>query len=176
MVIIAMMIMAIPVRPAFAAATIIVTTTADEYDSPGNGFCSLREAIANANNDTITRPDCPAGSGADTIVLTSGSTYTLSNAAGGGDLDINDAAGLTIQANETTAAIIDGSGQTDHVLDTTAGSGNLTLNYITITRGNASTGAGINFSSSTGTLTLTNSTVFNNTSTSASSCGAGIYN
>ena len=85
--IIAMVLAALPAMPAYAASTITVTTTADEYDVfPGNGLCSLREAIANANNDGTTRVDCLAGTGADTIVLTSGSIFKLANAGGGGEL------------------------------------------------------------------------------------------
>lgn len=40
---------------------------------------SLREAIINANNDTATHTDCVSGSGADTINLATGSTYTISD-------------------------------------------------------------------------------------------------
>src|SRR6266571_5278712 len=67
-------------RPAHAATTITVNTTADELISDGN--CSLREAIQAANTDTAVDA-CPAGSGADTIVVPAG-TYTLSS----GELDI----------------------------------------------------------------------------------------
>ncbi len=52
------------------AATIIVNTGTDE-SSPGDGFCSLREAINNANSpgkDT-TGGDCNVGSGNDTIAI-----------------------------------------------------------------------------------------------------------
>jgi len=63
-------------------ATLIVNTSADEVDT--NGRCSLREAITNANNDDQSgSTDCPAGSGADTIVL-SVLIYTLSLDASGG--------------------------------------------------------------------------------------------
>ena len=58
-----------PVR----AASITVTTTADELNADGD--CSLREAIHAANTDTAVDA-CPAGSGADTITVPAG-TYTL---------------------------------------------------------------------------------------------------
>lgn len=59
--------------PVVPAATIVVETEADELDgSPGNGDCSLREAITNANNDNGAQADCAAGSGADTITLPPG--------------------------------------------------------------------------------------------------------
>jgi hypothetical protein len=49
------------------AATITVTTNNPNIASDGQ--CSLIEAIVNANNDAATHADCPAGSGADTVVL-----------------------------------------------------------------------------------------------------------
>src|SRR5687767_7755100 len=52
-----------PTHPAYAA-TINVTTFADNPATPGD--CSLREAIEAANTDTAIDA-CPAGSGADTI-------------------------------------------------------------------------------------------------------------
>ena len=58
------------------AATITVTTNNPYVISDGQ--CSLIEAIVNANNDAATYPDCPAGSGADTIVLPANANLTLS--------------------------------------------------------------------------------------------------
>src|SRR5262249_13148213 len=59
------------------AATITVTTNNPRIVADGQ--CSLVEAIVNANNDAATYPDCPAGSGADTIVLPANANVTLSN-------------------------------------------------------------------------------------------------
>ncbi len=42
-----------------------------------DGLCSLREALDNANDDAATHDDCPAGAGADTIVLPAGAVFTL---------------------------------------------------------------------------------------------------
>jgi len=75
------------------AAEIAVTTTADELNADGD--CSLREAIQAANTDTAVDA-CPAGSGADTIVVPAG-TYAISIAGTGedanatGDFDITSA-------------------------------------------------------------------------------------
>jgi CSLREA domain-containing protein len=55
------------------AATITVTTTADEQSV--NGQCSLREAVQAANTDA-TVDACSAGNGADTIMVPAG-IYTL---------------------------------------------------------------------------------------------------
>jgi Right handed beta helix region len=59
-----------------AAATITVTTNNPNIASDGQ--CSLIEAIINANNDAATHADCPAGSGADTIVLPPNGNLMLS--------------------------------------------------------------------------------------------------
>src|SRR5262245_5495541 len=59
------------------AATITVTT--NDPRIVADGQCSLVEAIVNANNDAATYPDCPAGSGADTIVLPANAYMMLSN-------------------------------------------------------------------------------------------------
>jgi uncharacterized protein DUF1566 len=58
-----------PVR----AADIIVSSTSGATGGPG---CTLRDAITAANTDAASG-GCPAGSGADTIILTAGATYTL---------------------------------------------------------------------------------------------------
>src|SRR5512132_4117420 len=59
------------------AATITVTTNDPRIIADGQ--CSLIEAIINANNDAATHADCPAGSGADTIVLPANAYVMLSN-------------------------------------------------------------------------------------------------
>lgn len=92
------------------ATTITVTTTNDEANSDGD--CSLREAILSANFDNVVDA-CPAGNGADTIILPAG-TYVLTMAVTGddvgfsGDLDIID--DLTIQGDAADSTIIDGNG------------------------------------------------------------------
>lgn len=68
-----------PAAPA-SAATIPVTSTAPAV-SPTDGVCSLREAIAAAGSDRASGPaagECPAGQGADTIVLAPRADYALS--------------------------------------------------------------------------------------------------
>src|SRR3990172_5132108 len=75
-------------------ATLNVNSTADTLVA-GDGQCTLREAILNANGDSdTTAGDCAAGSGADLINVPAG-TYTLAipgpdseNASATGDLDI----------------------------------------------------------------------------------------
>ncbi len=63
--------------PVARAATITVNSTADNLTA-GDGNCTLREAIMNANSDSdTTGGDCSAGNGADTIDVPAG-IYTLS--------------------------------------------------------------------------------------------------
>ncbi len=62
-----------------AQATAIVNSTADNVTA-GDGFCTLRETMLNAESDSdTTSGDCAAGNGADIIYLDAG-TYTLSSA------------------------------------------------------------------------------------------------
>ena len=77
--------------------TITVNNTTDPASTSGNGFCTLREAINNANakSDT-TGGDCAAGTGNDTIVFSVSGTIPLGSSL------------PAIQNNLT----IDGSGQT----------------------------------------------------------------
>ncbi len=92
------------------AATITVTTTADELDT--NGTCSLREAIRAANLD-VAVDACAAGAGADEIVVPAG-VYQLAipgpaeDAALTGDLDIT--GDLVITGAGAASTIIDGGG------------------------------------------------------------------
>ena len=103
-------------RSAGAATTITVTTTVDELNT--GGACSLREAVRSANLDTAIG-GCPAGSGADIIVVPAG-TYRLTRLgaqeqqAVTGDLDILQS--LTINGAGSGATILDGNG-TERVLD-----------------------------------------------------------
>lgn len=100
-----MIVLAVPtilVVPTFARpiTTIAVTTFSDV--TANDGVCSLREAVQSANTDTPSggaAGECPAGSGADTITLPSG-TYPLAGYGFEdnnleGDLDI--ASIITIQ-------------------------------------------------------------------------------
>jgi hypothetical protein len=95
-----------------AAANLSVNDTSDSLVA-GDGKCSLRETIINANTDSdTTGGDCAAGNGADIIGLPRG-TYTLAIAGTGedaaltGDLDIT--SGLTIVGAGQGTTVIDGN-------------------------------------------------------------------
>jgi CSLREA domain-containing protein len=127
---VALSLAAMPVAPPAYAAQISVTTTADELTQ--NGQCSLREAIRNANADARVHPDCPAGNGADVIVLQPG-TYKLSIPSAGGeaaiDGDLDVTGDLTISGQDAT---VDGN-ELDRVFEIR--SGTTTINRLTIRKG-----------------------------------------
>ncbi len=120
-----------------AAATINVTTTADENSStPTNLLCSLREAVIAANTD-LPVGACPAGGhGLDTIVLPAG-TYTLTIGGGGedaaetGDLDVLGA--TTIQGAGSGSTVVDGNA-IDRVVHVVSGAA-VTLTGLTLRGG-----------------------------------------
>lgn len=114
------------------AATITVTTTDDELNADGD--CSLREAVAAANNDTATDA-CPAGNGADSITVPAG-TYGFTTAA---ELLITE--DLTIVGAGRGATIIDANGLSRAVYINVS---QVTISHLTIREGNASFSAGSN--------------------------------
>ncbi len=116
------------------AAVIVVNTTLDALDD-GDGDCSLREAIFNANDDAATFLNCTAGSGDDVITLPAG-TFNLTLGADDdvnlvGDLDID--GNVTIQGagDDTT---IDPSAMPDRAFDIL--SGTVTLEDLVLAGGN----------------------------------------
>jgi uncharacterized repeat protein (TIGR01451 family)/CSLREA domain-containing protein len=163
------------VLPTQADATITVNTTSDAVAS-GDG-CSLREAIIAANTDSELN-DCPAGSGADTIVfgaeLPLPATFLLTKTGvneddgATGDLDI--VGTLTIVGAGVDDTIVDGNG-TDRVLEILPGA-RVTISGVKIYNGNPGSGAGGGGIAidGTGRLTLSSSAVVSN----AAATGAGI--
>jgi predicted outer membrane repeat protein len=167
------------------AATISVDNTADNLTA-GDGDCTLREAIMNANlpggGDT-TGGDCIAGTaGADTIDIPAG-TYQLtippfaaSDDNADGDLDI--LGEVTIQGAGADVTFIQAGpsrGNGIHrVIEVTNSDGNLTLVGVTVRYGVIDTG-GAGIYNYQGTLTLTDSTITANETTNMSS-GGGVYN
>lgn len=153
-----------------AGATITVTTTADELNTDGD--CALREAVRAANLNTAVDA-CPAGRGADTILLPAG-TYILTRVGGDeaaklGDLDLTK--DVTISGAGASTTIIDGN-QLDRVFDIPAGV-RVTLKQLTVRNGRVASslvGGGI---ANRGTLLVANSVV---TANAAVQSGGGIYN
>ena len=94
--------LAAPSALAGEGANLLVVTVTDDDVKAGDGHCSLREAVQNANSNTqfsAELGECPAGSSimTDVIVLESDATYTLSLPGDGeniGDLEAYDTPGL----------------------------------------------------------------------------------
>ena len=165
----------VQVGQATAPKTIVVTTSNDAVKT--DGFCSLREAVIAANKDRASSSqsgECPAGNGADTIVIPAG-TYTLTrtdngneDAASTGDLDITASVTISPTGPVTITAV---SGFTDRIFHIFCS--NVTILNITITNGNVSGDGGGIYVASGATLTLKNSILTNNT---AAGRGGAIYN
>jgi CSLREA domain-containing protein len=159
------------------AATITVTTTADEVNT--NGACSLREALRAANLN-VKVDSCPAGSTSsmDTITLPAG-TFVLTRVGADeeasltGDLDV--LGGLKIVGAGAARTIIDGNAA-DRVLDVKKGA-RVIVSRVTLQNGRVgdypATGVHGGGIYSDGNVTLNAVTIRNN---SASADGAGIYN
>lgn len=129
---------------AHAGTTIVVTTTADETVADGN--CSLEEAIQAANTDTAVDA-CPAGSGADTIVLASGATYTLTTVdnTGEGPNGVPVVSSpITINGNGATITRSSASGTPQFRLTDIVSGGSLTLNDLTVSNFDEPAGPGVN--------------------------------
>ncbi|MBN1810738.1 MAG: CSLREA domain-containing protein [Anaerolineae bacterium] len=136
-----------PVTHAAPPGTITVDTTSDELDGlSGNGDCSLREAIANANHDNAAQADCATGDDDDDVIILDADTYILDITGAGedgnttGDLDIT--GGLIINGNG--AIIQAGTNATDgidRVLDIDGVGVVVEINDATIRYGHAPDGA-----------------------------------
>ncbi len=139
------------------AATITVTTVADENGSGPN--CSLREAIASANGDADVGGCVGVGAyGADTIVLGATlslpATITLTDLAGA----LTVSSDVTITGPGATQLAIDGN-HTTRVFSITTGQ--VLMSALTIQHGNSNRGGGI-LNELGGTLTLMNCTLSDN--------------
>lgn len=141
------------------AATIEVTSTADDLALGPNGTCTLREAILAANTDAAVDA-CPAGSGPDTVVLPTGEfvlaipgTHEDGNLTG--DLDIW--SDLVLEGAGDSASIIDAASLDTvvHVQD-----GTVRLVDVKLQRGVGEWAGGIRFDH--GSLTLERTTVAGN--------------
>jgi CSLREA domain-containing protein len=183
---------AIGVPTTARAATLTVTTTADELNADGD--CSLREAVRAANLNSAVDA-CPAGIGPDTIALPAG-TYQLmldgaeEDAAATGDFDLT--SDVTIQGAGAATTLINGA-WIDRLIDVRSGAtavisgvtiyggagrfegggimnrGTLTVIDSWLSSNNASSGGGV---MNHGTLTVTNSRINSNEAND----GAGMYN
>ena len=146
---------------------IIVNSTADNLTA-GDGNCTLREAIRNANAGMdLTSGDCSCGTtitfhtSTDNTPIVLNLTGTGEDAAATGDLDIT-VDGLTITGNGQGTTIIDGN-NTDRIFHVMAD--NATIQSMTVQNGEETSGGALYFFEGSKTLTLSQVTFDNNEST-----------
>ncbi|MDK2744166.1 MAG: CSLREA domain-containing protein [Nitrospira sp. BO4] len=164
------------------AATIVVNSLEDTVVS-GDGVCTLREAILNAEQDSHSgSTDCAAGHGADTITFTVSGTISLDSSlsiTNVGGLTIDGGGGITTSGGRigvgpagvltlTHLTVADGSG--------IGNSGALTLSHSTVSGHFTESGDGA--ISNSGTTTISNSTIRDNRNIFCGFgvCGSGIAN
>ena len=111
------------------AATIVVTSAGGSLNT-ADGQCSISEAIENADDDAATWPNCTAGSGADTIVVTTNITLINLLAAGTGTPTINSV--ITIEGGGNT---LTRTGGIQFRLLRTGTGGDLTIRDLLMTNG-----------------------------------------
>lgn len=151
--------------PVARAASMVVTTTAD--DTNDEGACSLREAVTNANNDALTFDDCAAGSGFDAI--------TFAIPVGDAGCSVLEVCTITLVSflpaiTDADGLLVDGSAQKITLSGNLVARGfvlvagaSLQVNALTITKGAAGQGfLGGGILNNGGTLNVTNSTFTGN--------------
>lgn len=157
-----------------ASATITVNSTANIIKA-GDGKCTLREAIRNANaNADLTAGDCARGRGADTIVLGKKQKYTLAvidnRVVGQGGIGLPQISSpITIQGN---GSLITRSPDARPFRIFWVEHNRLTLNDLRLANGDADTNPGGAVFMNQGTLTLRNCSLNNNQAES----GGAIWN
>jgi hypothetical protein len=167
----------------------------------GDGECSLIEAIDNANADAALHPDCPAGSGADVIVLATGSTHTLTTVIESvRSLDLpfglpQITSAITIRGNKSVIERSRAADTPPFGLFDVATTGTLNLRGIAARNAKAfyaietggrmtlenssvsgNTGGGAFFNHDFGILRVVNSALFGNSTPDGSGLGGGIFN
>ena len=174
---------ALPAR----AATITVNSLADTLNN-GDGVCTIREAMINANDDAATWSNCAAGSGVDTINLPAGTiTITIPNTPDGfsqdsvnlrGDFDITssmiingNAAGTTINGGALDR-IFDVNPDIDSLPETPPPVIVVEINRVHLTNGRQNQGGGMAVFPNA-TLTVNDSTI--SASTAWADDGGGMY-
>lgn len=164
----------LPIPAVFASSPTGITVDTDADEIAADGYCSLREAIRNANQDTqVDNTDCKAGSGADTISFSGNYTINLDDVGSGeedaltGDLDIKD--DVTIIGKGAELTVIDASGldsgstgNGDRIFHVHSGI-TVYLTDMTLRGVNATSIKGGAIYNDASTVSLTNSNVTNNT-------------
>ncbi len=169
-------------------AVITVNSLADTAIA-GDGQCTLREALNNANaGGQTTAGDCNAGAVSTTIAFSVTGVINLSgllplinsdvviNGPGASQLDVHRSTGgnyAIFNINSGKTVTLSGLTISNGQLGGIHNSGNLTIAGCVITGNTVSGGAGGGVASSSGTLTITNSTISGNSATGLSVGGGG---
>lgn len=148
-----------------------------------NATCSLPNAIAAANTDAPVQ-GCAGGSGADTIRLEAGATYTLHNAASTGDTGRSGlppvTSDITIEGNGATIKRSSATSTPSFRLFHVTAPGRLTLEDVMLGHGHAQGDTALTGSGGAilneGRLTLRRSTLFGNRAVGAAASGGAIAN
>lgn len=135
-------VVALMVAAPASAATLTVNTTSDT-NTPDDGICSLREAIA-AADAAPSGSDCGStdASGNTIMLPASSAPYALTIATAGsddnttGDLDATSPVPLTIQGAGAGRTTVDASGLHDRILHVLAGA-SVTIADLTLSGGHA---------------------------------------
>ena len=146
--------------------TITVNTISDSSAS-GDGLCSLREAINNANSPGVdtTGGDCAVGIGTDTITFVVSGTIALGSTLPA----ITNAPGNSLVVDGTGQSIVIDGGGAHQILVVSRGA-TLNLSLLTIAHGmSVGPGGGIN---NDGILTINNCTLSANSASSNSDASA----
>jgi predicted outer membrane repeat protein len=117
------------------ANNLTVDTNVDGVNVAG---CSLREAIANANDDAATYAGCGAGFGPDIITFNFSNTITLT----GGEISVT--SNITINEGAGDVTITNGSAQSSssRIFNISTPNGALTLDGLALSGGNTTTSGG----------------------------------
>ncbi len=171
--------------PVVRAANITVNSLDDDMIA-GDGKCTLREAIINANqNSDQSGGDCLADgvvsdmivfdpiSAAGTIVLTQTNVLTDENQSATGDLDITESVQIVGLGTATTTIDADGIDRVFHIL---ASSGTIEFSGLTIQGGNSDGDGGGVFNAGAATVVLDTVTIQNNQVVGLGEDGGGIAN
>jgi CSLREA domain-containing protein len=129
-----------------SASTLTVNSTADEL-TPGDGRCSLREAVGEVNAPSVPSADCGSAAAVGNTIVLPGGRYVLSikgadeDAGASGDLDIAaTVVNLTVTGAGAGTTTIDASGLGDRVLTVLNGA-SVAIQGLEITGGHAPAGA-----------------------------------
>ena len=121
-----------------AQAAEITVTTAEDVLDPEDGRCALREAVIAANTDAASGAapgECPAGDGADEIILGPGNYELIRigpESPATGDLDLVGELTVTGAGASATSLVADRASRVIHALG-----GQIVLQDLTVSQGDA---------------------------------------